>query len=85
MSPITMLFLICASFVFKFCIWHRLPIYYSAVIQIVSCIDYYCKLEIINNIMLFIYLTITILFILLEMYFKNKHNKIKNGNTHTQI
>lgn len=77
MSPTTALFMVLVSFLFKCCIWHRLPIYYSLLIQIFNIIDYYCKLPITNNIMLFIYLAITILFILIGMYLKNRYNKLK--------
>ena len=74
MSPITALFIICASFAFKFCIWHRLPIYYALILQLIAVIDYYSKVNISNSIMLFIYFMLTITFILLGMYFKNKKN-----------
>lgn len=85
MSPITALFILSASFTFKFCIWHRLPIYYALMIHGIDCIDYYCNIVITNYIILFIYLTITITFILFGMYLKNRCNKKKryeqNRNT----
>lgn len=76
-SPLSMLFILSASFALNFCIWHRLPIYYSLVLQIINTIDYYSPIVFTNSIMLYIYLIITIIFILLGMYFKNKHNKLK--------
>lgn len=79
LSPISALFIICASFTFKFCIWHRLPIYYSLVLQIINIIDYYSPVVFTNNVMLFIYLLITMFFILLGMYFKNKYNADKEN------
>lgn len=84
MSPITALFIIAASFAFKFCIWHRLPIYYALLLQGIATIDYYSNVLITSNIMLFVYLIITLIFILLGMYLKNKYNKKKyeqNRNT----
>ena len=85
LSPITALFILVASKAFKFCIWHRLPIYYALLLHGIACLDYYCKIPITNNIMLFIYLLITIIFILIGMYLKNQYNKKKkygqNRNT----
>lgn len=85
MSPITALFILFASFAFKFCIWHRLPIYYALLLHGIACLDYYSKIPITSNIMLFIYLLITIMFILIGMYLKNRYNKKKryeqNRNT----
>lgn len=80
LSPITALFILCASVVFKFCIWHRLPIYYCMVLHIISYIDYYTNFLMVDNIALFIYLTLTILCILLGMYFKNLHNGYKHNS-----
>jgi hypothetical protein len=85
LSPITALFILVASFAFRFCIWHRLPIYYSLILHGIACLDYYCSIPITSNIMLFIYLLITIIFILVGMYLKNRYNKKKrygqNRNT----
>ena len=84
MSPITALFILAASFAFKFCIWHRLPIYYALLIQGIDCIEYYSNITITNNVLLFIYLMITITFILVGMYLKNRYNKKKrNGQIRT--
>lgn len=77
LSPIAALFILTASFAFKFCIWHRLPIYYCMLLEIFSFLDYYFPLIISNNLRLLIYLLITILFILIGMYLKNKYNKRK--------
>lgn len=62
------------SILLKFCIWHRLPLYYSIVIDIINMLDYYITFSINNVIMLAIYLAITGLFILIGMYWKEKHN-----------
>lgn len=34
-------FLLLSSFVFRFCLFHRLPLYYIAVNHLISLIDYY--------------------------------------------
>lgn len=74
MSPITALFTISASFAFKFCIWHRLPIYYVMILHLIAIIDYYTVIAITSFSLLFVYLVITILFILLGMILKNRYN-----------
>lgn len=74
-SPISALFILAASFTFKFCIWHRLPIYYCMMLETIGFIDYYAPLLISNNLMLLIHLSITILTILIGMYLKNRYNK----------
>ena len=63
------------SFLLKFCIWHRLPIYYAILIDVINWVDYYIHIPVNSAIMLSVYLTITIVFILLGMYFKNRYNK----------
>ena len=77
LSPVSALFILCASFVFRFCIWHRLPIYYALLLHGISILDYYTPLTLTNSLMLFVYLLITIIFILIGLYLKNKHNKKK--------
>lgn len=39
-------FLILSSVVFKFCIYHRLPMYYIAINHIISIVDYYIGIPI---------------------------------------
>ena len=80
LSPISIVFILSASFVFKFCIWHRLPIYYCLTIQLINLIDYYSPIVFTNSTMLFIYIIVTIIFILLGMYFKNLHNGYKHNS-----
>lgn len=41
MSFLPWCFLFLSSFVFKFCLFHRLPLYYIALNHIISLIDYY--------------------------------------------
>lgn len=69
----------------KFCSWHRLPLWYSVVIDILNAIFYYFNIPLVGKPMLAVYLTVTILFIVLGMYLKEKHNVknrvSKNGST----
>lgn len=39
-SILTLLFLIIVSFVFKFCLYHRIFLYYAATIDIINWIDF---------------------------------------------
>lgn len=79
MSPITALFMICTSFAFKFCIWHRLPIYYAMILHLMTIIDYYTAITITSFALMFVYLVIAIIFILIGMYLKNRYNKRKRN------
>lgn len=73
------------SFLLNFCIWHRMPLYYAAVVDILNTIDYYFVIPISNKAILIVYLTIAILFIVIGMYLKEKYNAktkhIKVGST----
>lgn len=68
------------SILLKFCFWHRLPLYYGVIIDIINTIDYYLVIPISNKLMLVGYLTIAGIFILIGMYLKERHN-VKNRNT----
>lgn len=65
------------SVLLKFCIWHRLPLYYGISIDVINTIDYYLIIPISNKLMLIVYLIITGIFILVGMYLKEKNN-VKN-------
>lgn len=41
MSFLPWCFLLLSSYVFKFCLFHRIPLYYIAVNHVISLIDYY--------------------------------------------
>lgn len=78
MSSFVCLFAI--SILLKFCIWHRLPLYYAITIDIINTIDYYFVIPISSKVLLLIYLIISIIFISVGMYLKEKHN-VKNRTT----
>lgn len=69
------------SVVFQFCIWHRLPLYYILLCNILNLINWYCfsVLVFTCHIIVFGFL------ILLGAYLKNKHNEqikiIKNRSS----
>ena len=66
-------FIYVASYVLKFCEYHRISLHYIVVIYIINCYDYYIGISI-NYIELFmIYSMITFLAIAVGIYFKLKH------------
>ena len=74
MSPIMALFILLVSFVFKCCVWHRLPIYYSLIEHGLVTIEYYVPGIFLSTTWMFVHLLVVIIFIILGMYFKNKYN-----------
>lgn len=72
--------LFAVSILLKFCIWHRLPLYYAVVIDIINTVDYYFVIPINSKVLLLVYLLISAIFILIGMYLKEKHN-VKNRTT----
>lgn len=73
-SIIPMIFLFISSFVFKFCIWHRIPLYYTTTSEIFNLIDYLFLPHISNHIILIIYSLMFGLFSIIcgiLKYFKN--------------
>lgn len=69
MSFLPWCFLVLSSFVFKFCLYHRLPLYYIAVNHIISLIDYYIGIPvgleswIVGHILLFFAMIVTMIII----------------------
>ena len=75
LSVLPAICLISFSLLFKFCIWHRLPIYYVFVQNTINAIDFYIGIPISNIWMCCIYMIITGIFVLLGAYLKNKYNE----------
>lgn len=72
MSLLPWLFLYLASFVFHFCTYHRMFLYYILVNNIITLTDYYIGIPL-NNRDLFIFnLTITGVFLFIILYLKIK-------------
>ena len=77
MSLTTWLFIYLATFVFKFCIYHRMFLYYIAIVDIIDTIDYYIGIPLsdYNFLVLHIIITGITLFIILYLYVKH-HKKL---------
>jgi hypothetical protein len=75
MSLFTWIFMYLAAIVFKFCIYHRMFLYYILVTDIINIIDYYYNIPISNFNLLMIHSFITGLCLFLILFFYVKHYK----------
>lgn len=71
-SLFELMFLYLSSYVFKFCIYHRLPIHYITINWLLNIYDYYIGIPLSNKNLFLIYMIITGIIILLILYFKFK-------------
>ena len=65
------------SYVFKFCIYHRLFIHYILITLILNIIDYHFGLPVSDKGVFLLYMIITGIFLFLILYFRQKHHKTK--------
>lgn len=79
LSILTWLFLYVSSFVFKFCIYHRLPLYYILISDILAYYDNLVGIPISNKELFVLNISIIGLFILLIVYFKYKQHEQRTG------
>lgn len=75
LSLLSWLYMLLSSFVFKFCIFHRLPLYYMIVIDSLNIYDYYKGIPLDNFKLLMLHAIITGITILLIIYFYAKCHK----------
>lgn len=82
MSLLSWLFVLIATYVFRFCIYHRMFLYYILVSNILSIYDFYVGLpvSVIGSIM--IQLVISGIFLFLILYFYVKCNKKTSAETY---
>ena len=73
-SFIPLVFIYIASLVFRFCVYHRMFIYYVATIHLLNIVDYTIGLPISNESILSIHVFITalFLFLILHLYRREK-------------
>ena len=57
-SIVTVIFLYLISYTFGFCKYHRIPIHYVVISNIISCIDYYIGIPVTDRQILCVYLII---------------------------
>ena len=75
LSILTWIFLYISSFVFKFCIYHRLPLYYILTIDIINYYDYLIGLPISDKRLFVLDIIIIGIFLLFIVYFKFKQHE----------
>lgn len=68
-------FMITSSYVFKFCLYHRLPIYYLIVINLLSIIDVYIGIPLSTFYLFQFYLVLSGVFLIAIIYTYVKSNK----------
>lgn len=74
-SIFPLLFIYLSSYVFRFCLFHRLPLHYLSINLVLNIIDDYIGIPISNRGLYSIYLIITFIFILLVVY---EHTRKRN-------
>lgn len=72
LSLLPIVFILISSFVFKFCIYHRFPIYYVIVSDIINYYDLYIGIPLSNRSLFVINMIIAGLFIILIVLSKAK-------------
>ena len=78
MSILPLLFLYVSSYVFKFCMYHRLFLHYISINWLLDIVDYYWGIPLSDKSMFLLYMIITGLFLLLILYF---HQRCKKHTT----
>lgn len=72
MSLFPLIFILVSSFVFKFCVYHRLPIYYIIVSDILNYYDLYVGIPLDNRNLFIMNMIIAGIFIVLIVFTKAK-------------
>lgn len=78
-SILTLLFLYISSFVFRFCIYHRLPIYYVFISDCIAYYDILVGIPINNRSLFSVNIIVFGIFILLLVFFKFKQHERKTS------
>jgi len=65
-------FILVSSFVFKFCIYYRLPVYYAILCDIISYYDLYIGIPLSNKLLFIVDMIIAGIFVFLMIFFKIK-------------
>ena len=75
MSLLPWVYILLSAFVFKFCIYHRMFLYYILVTDIINIIDYYIGIPISTRDIFALHAIITAVFMFLILYLYVKHCK----------
>ena len=74
MSLLPWLFIWVATFVFRFCIYHRMFLYYILATNIIDTIDYYIGIPVTTFSLLMVHIVVAGIFLFLILYFYVKCN-----------
>ena len=75
MSILPWIFLFVSSFVFRFCIYHRLPLYYVLITDIINYYDNVIGIPISNKSLFVLNMIIVGIFILMIVFFKFRQHE----------
>lgn len=75
MSLLPFMFILISSFVFKFCIYHRMFLYYILVNNILTIYDYYIGIPITDRSLVVLHTIIAGVFLFVILYLKRKHDR----------
>ena len=76
-SILPLIFLYISSYVFKFCLYHRLPLHYITINIILNLIDEYIGIPLSDRHLYAIYVIITFIFLILLIYEHCRKRNIK--------
>ena len=76
-SILPLIFLYISSYVFKFCLYHRLPLHYITVNLVINLIDEYIGIPLSDRHLYAIYVIITFIFLILLIYEHCRKRNIK--------
>lgn len=72
-SILTLMFMYLSSYVFKFCIYHRMFIHYTSLNWVLNIIDYYIGIPLSNRGLFIFYMSLTGIFLFLILYLRNEY------------
>lgn len=79
LSILTWIFLYVSSFVFRFCVYHRLPLYYVLISDILAYYDNIIGIPVSNKGLFVLNISIVGVFILLIVFFKFKQHESRTS------
>lgn len=82
MSLLSWLFILTATFVFKFCIYHRMFLYYILASDLINIIDFYWGIPVATHTIIMIQFILAGIFLFLILYTYVKCNKKVIGKTY---
>ena len=80
-SLLSILFMFISSFVFKFCIYHRIPLYYMILTSCINLYDWYIGIPIDNKELFILHIILSgiTMFVILYLYLKSRRNENNNN------